>query len=193
MNWLSNLFWDDRDRVVFLIDGLRSEEKHLAHLFRDERMTTALNSLTSTLDEIRTRERRLNAKDHRRIRKFIGESFSISYTQKVELFQSLLQKGFKTVLCNGEADHYVSQMVDVTVLACDSDFFCHGNVTTVLEPFIQRNQLYVRSTAKVDILKQLHIREPILRALGIISGNDYSPNKRNYGVSRNLDILKYVG
>ena len=187
--WLKSLFGDSRHRITILIDGLRSEEKHLAHSLRDDKVEKEIEALSNALTDCHTAQR-LTGKLHHRVRKFIGRSFCLSHEEKMELFSALIQSGFQAVLCQGEVDLYVARMGHVTVLSRDSDFFCHGNVTTVLSPFFRRKQFLVRPTVKLDLLRILKINEPILRTLAIVSGNDYSKNKPGFGVKRNLDILK---
>ena len=188
LDWLTNLFSKDRHRVTIVIDGSRSAQKHLAHELRDARVSKALDIISVNLQK----ENRLKFADHRRIRKNIARSFSLTYDQRVDFYKALVKRGFKAILCKGEADIFIAQRGYENVLTRDSDFFCHGSIPTVLNFWIWRDQLFIRVIEKTLILERLKIDETVWRVLGIVSGNDYSGNVHGYGANRNLKILRYI-
>ena len=94
----------------------------------------------------------------------------------------------------GEADVHISKnSMSNIVLSNDSDFFFHRNVDVVLRPKLKKGELLCTRITRKEIQTQLEISESQLRALGVISGNDYDDNIPTFGIRSNLKILKELG
>lgn len=186
--------------VFFVIDGQRSEEKHRAHAERDKLLNNKLAKLDSVIKNHQSPGVVPTAKDLGKMQRLLKESKTSDYEQKKLLFTALKKyftntPGRYVHLCAGEADVYLAGKSDVVVLSKDSDLFCHVSVQCTLLPRIVGEELYVIPVTKAKLLDALNVKTPgHLALLGVISGIDYSANKKWHGITKNLewylDIVK---
>ena len=60
----------------------------------------------------------------------------------------------------------------------------------VLKAQVQGNDILVTPVLKDDLLEKLDLDRESLAILGVISGNDYSDNYKQYGLKRNYEIIR---
>jgi hypothetical protein len=75
-----------------------------------------------------------------------------------------------------EADVHIAQMLNTVVVATDSDYFFHRNISQVATLNTRKKTLVVWKTQKIR--QTLNLSQAKLTMLGIVSGNDYSENPK---------------
>jgi len=188
---LKQLFLDNLDQVWFVIDGHRSVEKWKTHFSREEKRKAILEKAARIIRSCKKRSKRcLKTGCRKRISKLLHQSFAYSFEDKIKLLDAMQSIGLNTILAPGEADVYLAKCPNVIAVTIDSDFLFIQSISVVLKAQVQGNDILVTPVLKDDLLEKLDLDRESLAILGVISGNDYSDNYKQYGLKRNYEIIR---
>jgi 5'-3' exonuclease len=104
----------------------------------------------------------------------------------------LVQAGYQVRVAFGEADVSIAAKTKVLAISTDSDMFFAPNVLLCAKPFFGSTVSFQVMT-RSKVLRTLDISNSCWTALAVVSGNDYVPNIRGYGIAGNYRILKQFG
>jgi hypothetical protein len=186
---LKKVFGQYFKRIHILIDGRKSQQKKYAHQRRQEEKDKRLDLVETKLNAVDTREKRFSGYLKKSISKDLKKCYSIYFQDKINLRNALLNMGFLCTIVPGEVDLECAKTANLTVITKDGDFFFHSiDVVLILRP--SRDGITFSRVKHSDLLFKLGLSDLKLKLLGILSGNDYSPNIPQLGIKRNYEMLK---
>jgi hypothetical protein len=186
---LKRVFGQYFKRIHILIDGRKSQQKKYAHERRQEEKDKKLDRVESKLNAVYTGEKRFSSYVKKSISKDLKACYSIKFQDKINLRNTLINMGFLCTIVSGEVDLECAKTSHLTVITKDGDFFFHSiDVVLILRP--SRDGVTFSRVKHSDILSKLDLSDLKFKLLGILSGNDYSPNIPQLGIKRNYEMLK---
>ena len=186
---LQRVFGQYVKRINILIDGRKSQQKNFAHQKRSEEKEKKLDQVEKILNAVNNRERNFSSYVKKSISKNLKLSYSITYEDKIDLKNSLTNMGLKCTIVPGEVDLECAQTPNLPVITKDGDFLFHPiAVVLIIRP--SRNGVTFSRLEHSNILSKLGLTDLKFKLLGILSGNDYSPNIPQMGIKSNYEILK---
>jgi len=115
----------------------------------------------------RIRKRQYQAVENLQLQTFNAKAEDIIY-----LKAGMINAGINIVEAAFEADVFIASKKNSIAISADGDFYFHKNVKT----FGKFSRSGVIAFEKDHILKSLKVSREQLLVLGVVSGNDYSPN-----------------
>ncbi|KAF9556575.1 hypothetical protein EC968_008169, partial [Mortierella alpina] len=196
-----------RENCILHFDGLHTEEKRIAHAKRlqhltetyGDHMTGAYRELATVSAELtripttdpptRKQRRRILGPATRSIEHFKKiRTFSLDPTTTTAIKAALEELGWFVHVCPGESDDCISTLETLIVVTSDSDYLFRGaRIVLRKDP-----KVHTKYTAYVlqDLLDALELNTNEWSAVGVISGNDFADNIRNFAIARNYSIIK---
>ncbi|KAF9952395.1 hypothetical protein BGZ72_006322 [Mortierella alpina] len=201
----------DRSSSTLLFPAPATRQKARAQAKRQQDKDDAANALDVALDANEAiADAVLNEDPERPLKQSLRKKLVRTYKCIASKWQSvrridldtwrslsnyLRQQGWHVHNCYGEVDLFVAQLVDsgnsgVIVASEDSDFLFHG-VATLLRPNPSDRSSYLQYDVE-EVLQKLSVSSLEWRIIAITSGNDYSANYPNRGISKNLDDITTI-
>ncbi|KAI3655580.1 hypothetical protein MP638_002330, partial [Amoeboaphelidium occidentale] len=157
-------------KLVIVMDGKGSDQKSETHKARMLQRENTLQKMKQLLDQV--------------------SSLPSDVRQNITI--TLYNAGYNVVTAFGEADVYLAKETRKCCISSDSDILFHGKTKTWLVPIIRGNILWVKMVSLNHVLSTLKINLVGLTALGVISGNGYSPNLKGCGIASNYLWLRSI-
>ncbi|KAI3655728.1 hypothetical protein MP638_005034 [Amoeboaphelidium occidentale] len=148
-------------------------------------MDHLLDKVTSLPPEVK-----VTATSRKAFNKLCRGAFSWTEKDKQNIAFSLCNAGYNVVTAVGESDVYLAKETRECCISSDSDILFHGKSKIWLVPVIRGNVLWVKLVSLDSVLATMKINLKELTALGVISGNDYSPNIKGFGIAKFKEMFK---
>lgn len=192
VEFLRHQFEPFRDRVVLVLDGDRTKQKHWTHSKRDQKALDALAEATKLLSKAQAKGRRPKKFYYKNATRLFSKAFVLEPSIKRTLTSLILLTGLELVVAPGEADVYIGGIPGAVALTRDSDFLAYPNISMLLNPHFKFGTLWVIPISRYQVVQHLGLSSAFLSALAIVSGNDYCPNIYGMGVAKNLSLLREI-
>ena len=175
----------DIPNLVIVYDGARSQEWLETSINRLKKQEMGLIKLEKMLDKCfslsRIRKRQYQAVENLQL-----QTFNVKAEDIIYLKAGMINAGINIVEAAFEADVFIASKKNSIVISADGDFYFHKNVKT----FGKFSRSGVIAFEKDHILKSLKVSSEQLLVLGVVSGNDYSPNIAGFGIRKNYGLIK---
>ena len=189
INWFKN------SNVVVVVDGVPTLQKAktatnrtLTKIKEFEKFKKQSNQIVDSKHNLK----RVSKAKWETWEKLKRRTFELKDSQEFIYFlNQVAAAGIKVIHATGEADVWITKQ-EGTVMSGDCDLLFHGRNTRWLIPTRMGTKLEISVVTLYNVLDTLSFSTNQLRALAIVSGNDYSANLPGYGIKKNYKIIKKV-
>ncbi|KAI3662223.1 hypothetical protein MP638_002209 [Amoeboaphelidium occidentale] len=198
----------DKEEIMALLKRLgyqieqAAEEKQVTHIKRLESKRQSIQDLQYFVDSLckdngdqegaedKVSLKRVSKAKKILMKKLIKKAFVLTKQDKEEIMALLKRLGYKIEQAAGEADVFIgTRKGRVNVISTDSDMVFHLNDGIWAVPSLQGNNLMIRYIDVAEARNKLKLNLASLRALAVLSGNDYCSNVRGWAIA---SVYKWI-
>ncbi|KAI3661114.1 hypothetical protein MP638_000451, partial [Amoeboaphelidium occidentale] len=188
--------------LTIVFDGGSTEEKQVTHIKRLETKRQSVQALQFFVDSLckdigcqegaedKVSLKRVSKEKKVLMKKFIKKAFVLTKQDKEEIMALLKRLGYQIEQAAGKADVFIgTKQGRVNVISPDSDMVFHLNDGIWAVPSLQGNNLMIRYIDVAEARNKLKLNLASLRALAVLSGNDYCSNVRGWAIA---SVYKWI-
>ena len=187
--------WFRHRNVVVVVDGAPSRQKSQTAASRSKTKSKELEKFVKgsiQIADLKEKGKRVSKAKWTNWEKLKRRTFVLKGSSEFIYFlEQVAAAGIQIVHAAGEADVWISKQGG-HVMSGDCDLLFHGRNTKWLIPNPKGSDLQITIVTLYNVLDSLSLSGNQLRALAIVSGNDYAANVPGHAIKKNYKLIKKV-